>query len=378
MNSLEFSSAYPSRALISRTAFAHNVDVVNHATQADVMAVVKADAYGHGAQRIGGWASELGISWLGVAQLGEALALREVIPQGRMLSWLYGPGAPFARAINAGIDLGVGSGWALKEVAEAARAIGSAARIHIKVDTGMSRGGFSLEHLHQAAPTIAKLRSEGAIETVGLWSHLACGDEAEAAFTGVQIDVFEQAREIVARAGIEIEILHLAASTGVLWHPQAHYDVVRPGIMLYGLSPAPSRASAQGLDLRPVMRLEADVVVTREVGEGTGVSYGHTYVTASKENLAVVPLGYADGIPREASNGVGVTINGTVAPIRGRICMDQLIVGAPGAKVGDSAILFGDSRDGYRTADDWGLETGTLGYEIVTRIGTRVPRISVD
>ena len=295
-----------------------------------------------------------------------------------MLSWLYAPGAPFARAIYAGIDLGIGSAWALKEVADAASAIGMPARVHLEVDTGMSRGGFSLEELHQAAPSIAGLRSEGAIETVGLWSHLACGDEVEAAFTGVQIDVFEQAREIVARAGIEIEILHLAASTGVLWHPQTHYDLVRPGIMLYGLSPAPGRASAQELDLRPVMQLEADVVVTREVPEGAGVSYGHTYVTTSAESLAVVPLGYADGIPREASNGAGVTINGRLAPIRGRVCMDQLIVAAPDAKMGDSAVLFGDSRHGYRTADDWGLETGTLGYEIVTRIGTRVPRISVD
>ncbi|QJC22266.1 alanine racemase [Arcanobacterium buesumense] len=369
----------PARALISRRAFDQNIEVVRQHTDAKIMAIVKANGYGHGVELIAQWAWEAGIDWLGLAQLDEALALRHAHTHGHILAWIYTPGSDFQRAIEQNIDLSVGASWAIEEISQAARACGRPARIHIKVDTGMTRGGFDLHELPAVFDQVKALKEQGIVEIIGLWSHLACADDPDSgAVTAQQVDRFEQARRYAREAHVDIELCHLAASSGILWHPDTHYDIVRPGIVLYGLSPNPACASAEELGLSPVMTLEANVMLTRDVPAGVGVSYGHTFVSDHPTRLAVVPVGYADGISRRASNNLSVTLNDHQAPIRGVVCMDQFVVEAPQAQAGDRAVLFGPSAQGYLSADDWAAKTDTINYEIFCNLGPRIPRIPVE
>ncbi|VEI12806.1 alanine racemase [Trueperella bialowiezensis] len=366
---------YPARALISRSALENNLNVLRSLTAADAMIVVKADAYGHGLEWIARWAHAAGINWFGVAQLTEALQLRQHLPHARILTWIFTPGADLAGALRADVDLSIGSRWALEEIEAAARATGITARVHIKVDTGMARGGLSLAEFADVADTIARLAAEGVVDVVGLWSHLACADDPDSGQTMRQIDAFEQARGIAQQSGLTPSLFHLAASAGTLWHPAAHYDMVRLGIATYGVSPNPQVQPAHEIGLQAVMRVEASLLTARDFDAATGVSYGHTYVTPDRARLAVVPLGYADGIPRHASNRASVQVGAARCPIRGRICMDQFIIEGEDLAAGQKAVLFGDYADGVPTADDWAAAAGTIGYEIVTRIGARVPRV---
>ncbi|WP_353067268.1 alanine racemase [Arcanobacterium hippocoleae] len=371
---------FPSRALISRNAFIHNLQRARDlAGNAEVMAVIKADAYGHGAKQIGTWALDHGVDWLAVAQLGEAIELRKALAQrGRMLALIAEPGAPFWEALQLEIDLSLSAAWALDEIALAATDTGCTARVHIEVDTGMARGGFSIAQLRELMPVIAASEKNGLIEVVGLWSHFARADELDSPVTRQQVGLFETARQIVSDAGIEVQYLHIAASSGLLWHPDTRYSMVRPGAILYGISPEPANASAEELGFRPVMRLEADLVSVRDVPAGTGVSYGHTAITTTPTRLATVPLGYADGFPRHASNRAHVMRNGSKCEIVGRICMDQFVIAAPDAVPGDTVTIFGATGDGYPTADELAKCCDTIGYEIVSRLGTRVPRYYVE
>ncbi len=369
--------SYPARADIDLDAFRANLSVARAAAATSkVMAIVKADAYGHGRAECARAALAEGADYLGVAQLGEALELRREVGAGpRILTWIYAPMAPVQDAIEADIDLSVGALWALDAVVAAARALGRPARIHLKVDTGMSRGGFCPEDVPDVASIVRAHELAGDVVVVGLWSHLARADEPGGEFTDTQVTRFERARADVARAGIEIKLHHLAASSGTLWHPETHYDMVRPGICLYGLSPNPAWATAAELGLRAAMTLSATMIVDREVEAGTGISYGHIAVTEARTRLGVVPLGYGDGIDRKASNVAPVVVGGQRTRVIGRVCMDQFMVSLPGGVgAGDTAWLFGDAGAGLPTADDWGEAIGTIGYEVVTRLGARVPR----
>ncbi|MDO5026049.1 MAG: alanine racemase [Trueperella sp.] len=375
------SGLYPSRALISKSAFLHNLGALDAATASGMMPIVKANGYGHGRDIVTDWLLDAGVQWLGVAQIAEAQTLADRLErEGRLgeaniLCWIYAPGSPFAQAIKSGIHISLGAPWAIAEVAAAAREAGVPAKVHIKVDTAMARGGFSMNQLADAVAQIAPLQAEGVFEVVGLWSHLARADEPECPLTAHQVELFEAARQITAP--LHPQVLHLAASSGMLWHENTHYDLVRPGIALYGVSPNPEYRTALQMGLRAVMQLEADLIVVRDVPAGTGVSYGHTYVTEQPEHFAVVPIGYADGVLRSGSNRVKVWINGELCPSRGRICMDQFVVSAPGAHEGDLAVLFGDEAEGYLTANDWAAACGTVGYEVFTALGPRVHRIAV-
>ncbi|XCB30564.1 alanine racemase [Arcanobacterium hippocoleae] len=373
-------SHFPSRALISKQAFVHNLRQTKKlAGAAEVMAVVKADAYGHGAYQIGQWALDAGIRWLAVAQLGEAIELRKALGQrGRMLALIADPSAPFAEALELGIDLSLGSAWALAEITAAAEHTGKPARVHIEVDTGMARGGFTLQEFRELVPQIMRCVRQGVLETVGLWSHFACADELSSPATEKQIQIFETAKRIAAEAGMEIEYFHIAASSALLWHPESRYSMVRPGAILYGISPEPENATAEELGFKPVMTLEANLISVRDVPAGTGVSYGHTAVTEKEMRLATVPLGYADGIPRHASNTAQVMLHGRRRNICGRVCMDQFVIAADGADPGDTVTLFGSADAGNPTADEWAKHCDTIGYEIVCRLGVRVPRYYVD
>ena len=373
---------YPSRAVISRKAFLHNLKLARKlAGEAEIMAVVKADAYGHGAVQISKWALEAGVHWLAIAQLGEAIEVRRALTAAdcaltpHILALIVSPDSELDEALRLGIDLTVGSAAVLDAIAAASAEVGVAARVHLEVDTGMARGGISAADelaMAEIARSLAGCQNTGLIEVVGVWSHLACADDPESEVTEQQIALFENALEALRAVGINPQYQHLAASAGLLWHPRSRYTMVRPGIMLYGLSPNPEVATAQEIGLEPVMRLEASVVSVRDVASGTAVSYGHTAHTVSATRLATVPLGYADGIPRSASNKVCVGIAGELQPILGRVCMDQFVIEAPRAKVGDVVTLFGGGQ--APSADEWAADCGTIGYEIVTRIGMRVPR----
>ncbi|MDO4888259.1 MAG: alanine racemase [Actinomycetaceae bacterium] len=367
--------SYPAQASIDLTAIRDNLDLVRESIDGQaVMAVVKADAYGHGRGPVAKAALDRA-EYLGAAQLGEAIELRgEVGPGPKILAWIYGRDQSLDGALAADIELSIGAPWAIDALDEAVARTGIAARVHLKVDTGMARGGFNLGDIPDAARRLRRLEAEGKASVVGLWSHLARADEPDCSLTARQIAAFEQARHAARDVGLKLRILHLANSAGALWHPAARYDMVRPGIVMYGLSPNPEEATARQMGLRAAMTLSASLIVDREVPAGTGISYGHTEVTESDGRLGVVPLGYGDGIPRAASSRAPVSIGGVRTPIRGRVCMDQFVVGLPsGAAAGDAVDLFGDGES-LPTADEWAQACGTIGYEIVTRLGPRVPR----
>lgn len=369
------------RAVVNLDAVTHNVGVLRAAAPAAaVMAVVKADAYGHGLLPVARAALAGGASWLGVAQLAEALTLRAGIGAGpRILTWLFAPGAPLDVAVRADLDLSVSAPWAVAEIRAAALATGRTARIHLKVDTGMGRGGARPEAFGMLLDAAARAAAEGAVEIAGIWSHLACADDPASPVTAAQTEIFTIALDRAARAGVTPEVRHLAASAGALLHPATHFDLIRPGIAVYGLSPAPAVVSAGALGLRPAMRLEARLTVVKPAPAGTPLSYGHTAVTTTDTYLAVVPLGYGDGIHRAASDAGPVVVGGRRLHVAGRICMDQIVVDlgpqGAGVRAGDVAVLFGDDADAHPTADEWAAAAGTINYEIVAGIGARVPRV---
>lgn len=367
--------------MIDLDAVRHNVRVLRERSgPAQLMAVVKADAYGHGLLPVARAAQQGGADWLGVAQLAEGLALRAAGITGPLLSWLTVPGDAFGPALEAGIDLGVSSTWALEEIAAAARVTGRTARVHLKLDTGLSRNGVSLRDWLDLVDATLKLAAEGVVEPVGAMSHYAFADAPQHPTVQAQTAAFTAAVELAETRGARFEVRHLANSAATLTNPGAHFDLVRPGLAIYGLSPIPDLASAAELGLRPAMSLLARVALVKRVEAGAGVSYGHTYTTPADTTLALVPLGYADGVPRHAGNVGPVGIRGRRYRIAGRVCMDQVVVdlGDPGNQAGvspgDVVELFGDGRSGGPTAQDWAEVVDTISYEIVTRLGLRLPR----
>ncbi|MGM9441216.1 alanine racemase [Streptomyces murinus] len=348
---------------------------------AAVMAVVKADGYGHGAVPCARAAVEAGATWIGTALPEEALALRAAGLTQRVLCWLWVPGGPWRQAIEADIDMSLSGMWALREVTEAARAAGRTARVQLKADTGLGRNGCQ-PGADWAELVAAALRAEaeGLVRVTGLWSHFACADEPGHPSIDAQLTRF---REMVAYAeeqGVRPEVRHIANSPATLTLPETHFDLVRPGIAMYGLSPSPEVGTPADFGLRPVMTLSASLALVKRVPGGHGVSYGHHYVTPGDTTLGLVPLGYGDGVPRHASGAGPVLVDGKWRTAAGRVAMDQFVVDLGGDEppVGTEAVLFGPGDRGEPTAEDWATACGTIVYEIVTRIGSRVPRVYVD
>ena len=368
-------------ARIDLGAVRANVAALAARTPAEVLAVVKADAYGHGLLPCARAAVEGGASWLGTALIDEALALRAAgLTEPRVLAWLMGPGEAWADALRADVDVSVNAAWALDEVVAAARETGTTARLHLKVDTGLSRGGAAPADWPDLVDAARKAEAEGAVRVVGLWSHLAYADAPGHPTIARQAAAFAEAVAYAEAAGVDPEVRHLANSAATLTAPEQHFDLVRPGLAVYGLSPVPDVAGPAELGLRPAMTLAADLVHVKRVPAGSGVSYGHTYTTERETTLGLVPLGYADGVPRAAGNVGPVRAAGRTRTVAGRVCMDQLVLdlGDDPASVGDEVVLFGPGDDGGPTAEDWAVATGTISYEIVTRVGPRVPRAYVD
>ncbi|MEO7753746.1 MAG: alanine racemase [Terracoccus sp.] len=361
---------------VDLTALEHNVRTLRaRAPDSRLMAVVKADGYGHGLVPAARAAVRAGADWLGVAQMGEALALRAAGVTGPVLTWLSVPGTDFAAALTLDIDVSASAPWVLDEIAAAARATGRTARVHLKVDTGLGRGGAFgpdwLTLVRHARP----LEAEGALRVVGIWTHFAHADAPEHPTVLAQQARFFEAVAEAEREGCRPEVRHLANSAATLVHPTAHADMVRPGIALYGLTPVPQVDDDFGL--RPVMTLRSRLALVKRLPAGQGVSYGHAYVPTADTVVGLVPAGYADGVPRNATNLGPVTVGGRRTVVAGRVCMDQFVIDlGPGstAAAGDVVTLFGGAP-GEPTAQDWAEATGTISYEIVTRVGARVPRL---
>lgn len=343
------------------------------------MAVVKADAYGHGAVPVARAALGAGASWLGVAHISEALALRAAGIEAPLLAWLHTPESNFGAAVAAGIDIGV-SGWELGRIVAAAREQERPARIHLKVDTGLGRNGATLESWDTLLGEAIEYQDQGLLRVVGIFSHLAVADEPDRPETDQQLAAFRDVLAMAQDAGVDPEVRHLANTPATLSRPDTHFDLVRVGLGLYGLSPFEELGSDE-VGLRPAMTVRTLVAHCKDVPPGQGVSYGLHYRTAGSSTLGLIPLGYADGVPRVATGGP-VRVDGVDYPVVGRIAMDQMVidlgpreVSAGGRSLlGAEAVLFGDGSDGGPTADDWALAAGTNNYEIVTRISPRVPR----
>jgi alanine racemase len=352
------------------------------ASGARVMAVVKADAYGHGAVQCARAAKEAGAAWLGTALPEEALELRAAGITGPILAWLHPVGGPWDALIAADIDVTAYSPSLLEEITAAAQRVGRPARVQLKADTGLGRGGTQPHDWLELVERAAKAEAAGQLRVTGVWSHFACADEPGHPSIRAQLDVFAQAVAAADQAGLRPEVRHMANSPATLTLPEAHFDLVRPGLALYGLSPLPDVTPAE-LGLRPAMTLRGRVALVKTVTAGHGVSYGHSYHTEAATALALIPLGYADGLPRNSSNVGEVLLGGRRYTVAGRMAMDQFVVdlGDPAAvervHAGDEVVVFGPGDRGEPTAQDWARATGTLNYEIVTRIGPRVPRVYV-
>ncbi len=360
--------------VVDLDAIAANTAVLRARVGRPLMAVVKADGYGHGLIPAARAVLAGGADYLGVAVLPEALALREAGITAPVLAWLHGPGTDFGPALAADVEVSVNATWGLAEVVAAARATGCPARLHLFADTGLCREGATPEDWPGLVAAAARAQADGDVTVVGLWSHMAYADAPTHPTIAAQVRVFEEAVALARGAGLTDARLHLANSAATIALPATWYDFVRPGVALYGLDPLGGDAAAHGL--RPAMTVEAGVALTKRVPQGAGVSYGHAYVTKQETTLALVPVGYADGVPRAAGNTAPVLAAGAQRTIAGRVCMDQFVLDVGDAEIrpGDRVVLWGPGDRGEPTAQHWADALDTIHYELVTRIGGRFTR----
>lgn len=361
-------------ALIDVGAIEENTRHMRRLTGVDVMAVVKAEGYGHGAVRSAAAALAGGATRLGVTDVAEALALRRGGIDAPVVAWLHAPGQSFAEAAAAGIEIGVSTMDQLQAAAAAASSE-YAAGVHLKLETGLGRNGIAPADYAAVFSEAARLERIGRVRIVGLFSHLS---NTSAEDDRAALAAFLDGVDAAARIGIRPQLRHIAATHAAIEIPEARLDCVRIGIGIYGLSPFADRTSGD-LGLRPAMTLRGEVAAVRRVPAGQGVSYGYTYRTERETTLALVPLGYADGVPRQASGAGPVVIGRQRFHVSGRIAMDQFVVdvGDAPVRIGDEVTLFGDPTVGAPAVEEWADAASTINYEIVTRIGPRVPRRQV-
>ncbi len=358
-----------------------NVEVLRRcAPGSALLAVVKADAYGHGLVPVAGAALEGGADWLGTALLSEAVALRRAGIDVPLLAWLWAPGDDdLGACVEGDIDVTVSSAEQLGAVEAVALELGRRARVQLKIDTGLGRNGCLPAQWPALVAEAERAEASGRVQVTGVWSHFAVADAPSSELNAAQLAVFDQALDVVAASRLRPEVRHIANSAATLVNPRAHYDLVRPGIAVYGVSPGGELGPPDEYRLAPAMTLRARLTLVKEVPAGQGVSYGHEYVTDRPTRLGLVPLGYADGVPRAAGGRAPVLAAGRIRSIAGRVCMDQFMLdlGDDPAKAGDEVVLFGDPARGEPAAEDWAVAAGTIGYEIITRLGPRMARTHV-
>ncbi|GAA1752812.1 alanine racemase [Aeromicrobium alkaliterrae] len=328
------------------------------------MAVVKANAYGHGVGPIARAAREAGAVWLGAATLDEALALRAAGDEGPLLSWLTAPGADFAAAARHDVEVTASSAEQLAEILAATQV----PRIQLKVDTGLGRNGAFGDQWTELVGAVAR----AGVPVTGVWSHLACADEPGHPANDAQEARFREAVAELEAAGVDPGLRHLANSAALMTRPSAHFDLVRAGIATYGLPPDP--AMPHDVPLTPVLSLKARLAAVKRVPAGQGVSYGYRHVTERETTLGLVPIGYGEGVHRAATGRASAWFAGQRVPVVGTICMDQMVVdlGDLPAERGDVVTLFGPGTSGEPTAVDWAVASGTIAYEVVTGLGGRI------
>ncbi len=360
--------------VVDLAAIRHNVRRLRELTGVQMMTVVKADGYGHGMREVARAAREAGAEWIGVATIDEAVALRAGGDTGRVLCWLTVPGEDHAAAVAADIDVTAYSVAELDEIEAAVAIAGRPARVQLKVDTGLSRGGAPMDTWADVVAAARVGEQDGTWRVTGIWSHLAASDEPDHPANDAQEAVFREALAIAGAAGLDPEVRHLANSAGAILRPSARFDLVRVGLASYGLDPAPGHTPDLGL--RPAMTVRATLAQTKRLAAGASVSYGHTWTAETDTTVGLVPAGYGDGVPRHASNLAQVLVDGKRRAIRGRVCMDQFVVDLGGdlPAAGDDVVLFGPGGNGEPTAQDWADASGTISYEIVTRVGGRMTR----
>ena len=358
-------------AVIDLDAYRTNLAALGaEAPGSALMAVVKADAYGHGMIPIARAARQAGASWLGVATIAEALALRTAGDTGDLLCWLASPGADFAAAIEAGVEVTASSVEQLSEILAARRSVRP--KVQLKVDTGLSRNGARGDQWTELVRAASRATAD--LEITGVWSHFACADEPDHPANDAQEAAFRAAVDDLEAAGVSPGVRHLSNSAATLTRPSAHFDLVRVGIASFGVNPA--RDLGHDVVLTPIMTLQARLAAVKRVPAGTSVSYGHTWTAERDTTLGLVPIGYGEGILRTASNRAEVAHGGVRAAVAGTICMDQFVVdlGDASADRGDVVTVFGPGEGGEPTADDWAAAAGTIAYEVVTRLGGRIER----
>lgn len=368
-------------AYVDLAAIRHNVKVLqNLAKNSEVMAVVKADAYGHGLIPVARAARQGGATWLGTALLEEAISLRNSGDSGRILTWLGSPNDKWQECIDLGIDISVSSIEIASGVIKAAKKIGKKAKIHIKVDTGLGRNGVMPNDLADLTSLLEEATANGLVEVVAVWTHFALADAPSSPTIAKQLEVLDASFKFVESRGFKNLMKHAANSAATLTSPHTHFDLVRPGIAVYGITPGGEVGKASEFGLRPAMTLKAQAALVKDVPAGHGISYGAEYVTKQNTKIALIPLGYADGIPRIAGNKGPVLANGKKFSVAGRVCMDQFVIdiGDLDFSTGDEVILFGDPAQNEPDVEEWAKASQSIGYEIVTRLGSRVPRIYLN
>ena len=363
-------------ASVDLDAVGHNVDVLRQfAGDSAVMAVIKADGYNHGAVEVARAAIAAGALEIGVTTIGEALELRAAGIDVPILAWLHRTDSDYDSAISARVGIGVSTAAQLDAVVAAARRVGRAADLSLKIDTGLNRNGVAEADLDLVLDATASAVAEEAVRLKGMFSHLACADEPEHPANDAQAQRLRDAVGRATRRGTPPAAVHLSNSAATLTRPDLGFDMVRPGIALYGLSPVPQLGK---FDLQPVMTLSAQVANIKKVSAGESVSYGYTWTAQADTMVALIALGYADGVVRRLSGRFEVTIAGRRFPSVGRVCMDQFVVDlggdGSGVAVGDEALLFGPGDRGEAHAQDWADALDTISYEVVTGIRGRVRR----
>jgi len=359
---------------VDLAAISHNIKTLKQKSQAkQLMAVVKADAYGHGLVEVSKAARNAGAEWLGCALLEEAVALRDSGDSGKILAWLGNTETDFYECIAKDIDIAISTVAQLQYAAAASEKLNKPANLHIKVDTGLNRNGVPLADFEDL---LDKTLSEKSINFVGLMSHFAFPDDPKSKVNLAQIERFKELQKKISAD----TIFHLANSMATMELPAAHFDLVRPGIAVYGLAPSGDVEKAQEFGLKPALSLKAKIVNLKEVAEGEGVSYDHQYVTQADTKLAVIPLGYSDGIDRRASSNAPLTIGQKQFKVSGRVCMDQFVVdvGADFNQPDEIVTLFGDSQKGFASVEDWAKATSTINYEVIARLANRIKRVYLN
>jgi len=359
-------------ATVDLAAIGHNTGVLARAAGGALMAVVKADGFGHGMVPVARTVLAHGATWLGVTSRAEALALRAAGVPAPTLSWLHLPDEDFAPLVAAGVDVSAATVEVLRAVAAGAARLGTPAWVQLKVDTGLSRGGAPAARWPALVAAARDLETAGLVRVRAVWSHLAAADEPGSATVPAQLAAFEAAWAVARGAGLRPALRHLANSAAILDLPGTHFDLVRAGIALYGAQPI----AGHRYDLRPAMTLRSRALLVKRVPAGTGVSYNHDYHTDRETTLVLVPLGYADGVPRCTGGRGQVWLRGRRYPMVGRVAMDQFVldVGDAEVAVGDELVLFGPGTRGEPTVADWAGWAGTNAHEILTGVGARVPR----